>query len=181
MLAINLLPPEEKHAGEKEKIRRTMVFFVMLAVIALLADILALVPSYLFVMAEEHSLQEALRLERASALRSGLDDALRAAQRNEAALDVVRAFAAKTGKIKPLAERIFSGNPGIAITQFTVKKQGSVAANGVASTREDLLGFESALRDFNRFDSVMIPLSDIIQDKDIHFSVQAQLKSDSRL
>lgn len=181
MLTTNLLPPEEKYNARMRRIRRTGRFFTILAVGVVLLGTVLLLPSYLFSGISAAALAHSLRLEEEAATRSHLHDAAAAARANAAKVNEVRAFVGSPAGAADLLKSFLNAVPGISIEELAIKEDGSVMMAGIARTRADLLSYESGLRNSNVLESASIPLSTIIQEGDIHFTVQGTLRSGHHL
>lgn len=176
MLTTNLLPPKEKYHVRMCRIRRIIGFFTILAVGVCLLGAVLLLPSYLFSDISAAALANSLRLEEEAAARSHLHDAVAAARANAAQINEVGVFAGSSLGAADLLESFFNAVPGITIEELVIKEDGNVSMGGIARTRADLLSYESRLRNSNVLESASIPLSTVIQEGDIHFTVQGVLR-----
>ena len=136
-----------------------------------------LIPSYMMLSLQERELQRELEGEERALPALGVHDKLTASRHLEVALADARAYLNAPATISPTLDYFFREASMIAVQSLAIKKDGAITLSGYARTRADLLGFEKLLRDSGRFSDVAFPLSSIVQDHDIHFSMQTQLKS----
>ncbi len=158
------------------EVRRIIRFFTVLTVGVILLGTVLLLPSYLFSDISATTLVNSLRLEEDAAIRSNLHDTMTAVRVRGAQLAEVREFVSAPMGAADLLENLLDAVPGISIEELTVKEDGGVVMGGIARTRENLLLFEGRLRDSGVLESASIPLSNIIQEGDIHFTVQGTLR-----
>lgn len=171
---INLLPEKTK----REFIRGYYVTFTTL-IFALLALVVALgsallVPSYLLARAEAASLERYLSaLEETVGLRERAGAGRAIAELSES-IDILSSFE----KTRPTADimvaldrslppRVFL--QGVSITHFG-RNAGEVRVAGIADTRSGLLAFGDALKKNELFQNVMIPVNQLVPEKDVEFS-----------
>ena len=76
-----------------------------------------------------------------------------------------------------LIDSLFVAAGSLSLETIIVRPDGMLNISGRAATRRDLLDFEKRLRELNLFQDVLFPLTNIVQQRDIHFSVQARLKA----
>lgn len=73
-------------------------------------------------------------------------------------------------------------NDAITIERFEFTKQGDalspVSISGKAETRQALADFREALLEHDRIDTVILPISNLAQDKDINFAITVTMKQE---
>ncbi|MDZ4299801.1 MAG: hypothetical protein U1A26_02680 [Candidatus Sungbacteria bacterium] len=176
MLTANLLPEAEQHVIARDHARRIIrLFSVALSVILALGAFL-LVPSYFQLLLEERSFADATAREEEAQKKLGVRDTLVAARSAAAVITTARSFFTTTIPVSPLVEYFLRQREGVVINAFSLKKDGSLSMSGVARVRRNLLALEEEFRNSDQFQQIHIPPGDIIQDQDIHFSLEAQLK-----
>lgn len=79
-------------------------------------------------------------------------------------------------EISKLFNSIFSKGTGIIINEMIIQKKENLIINGMASTRKSLLEFEKKLRDSSHIQNLSSPLSNIIKETNINFTLQGKLK-----
>lgn len=177
MLTTNLLPLQEKKSIEREKTRRAVRYFAyLLSLIFWLGSIL-LLPAFLPAFFEEKEFLRSLFIEKNASEELRVEDSLDRARRIKTILSSLRARAATPRSISSFFEGIRrEAGESIMISTFSVKKDGAVFIAGSARTRRDLLDFEQRLRDSGRFLEISSPLSNLIREADVNFSIQGKLK-----
>lgn len=181
MLTVNLLPPKEQYHIRLGRKRRIIVFFGVLASAVFVSGTALLLPSYLFSRVHARALARNLGVEEDAASRNRAHEKASALRKSAAEVAKVRAFIAARQNAGDLLENFLRPDRGITIEAVTITKNGEVAIRGIAAARADLLAFERALRDSNVLESADIPLSSIIRESNIRFTVQGMLKADRRL
>ena len=181
MLSANLLPPNEKRAVAREEWRRVIVVIGASGLAALLIGSVLLVPSYIPLLFEikslgrEHDLeQEASRIFELDVIRQEVGDITRA-------LDVVKHAATRRPHTRQLFDAVVRDASGITIASFTVRDAVAVSVEGKAALRGDLLAFEQMLRESGLFTQIVSPLSNIIRQADINFTLTGTLKEEFAL
>lgn len=177
MLTTNLLPLAEKNEIWYEETRRIVRFFsVGISLICVLAVIL-LFPAYFFLSLEERELERSLAIEEDASRTFNIEAELQKIRIVENHIRLIRDFASAPATASVLFEKFFaSSGSGITLSSLTIKKQGDVAITGNSVTRRDLLRFEKTLRDANMFQEISFPLSNIIRETNINFTLQGKLK-----
>lgn len=182
MLTTNLLPPQEKKAIWLEETRRLILFFLGLAAAGLLMLSALLLPSYLPLVIQRRGLEESLFLEEQAARRFQVRETLVGLEEILDKTNVIKSQATAPSRASDLLEQFLaSAGPNITIAFFGVKSGGEVVLNGQAAGRRDLLQFEKTLRESSWFEDISSPLSNIIRETDINFSIRGRLKSVYRL
>lgn len=182
MLTTNLLLPQEKKAVWLEETRRLVVFFACLAVVGLIAASSLLLPSYFPVVIQRQGLEKSLLLEEQAAEHFQVKKTLMALREVLAEINILKTQAAAPANASEILEQFLTpAGGGITIVFFGIKSDGETVLNGLAATRRDLLQFEKTLRDSNKFENITSPLSNIIRETNINFSIQGKLKSMYRL
>lgn len=176
MLNANLLPSEQKQAVYIEDTRNIVRFFAFGIIGVLSAALLTLLPFYIwfaiqtkdaerFLLAKEEAFQ-GLEIEATTA---------RIAEMKDTVADV-QAFLPRAPKAFQIVE-VVSEDLGAdaTIRNLAVKNDRSISVSGFAATRNDLLDFEGRLRSSGRFQDITSPLSNIIRETDIEFSLRGTL------
>jgi len=177
MLAVNLLPQEEKKIVRVTEARRAVMLFTacLLGVVAIGAVMLlpSYFSSYFFRKELEGSLAAA---EQDAASRGAVRQILIEAKKIKNAVNEVRASLAVPGAGAEIMEKFSAPGEGVAVTSFFIRSGGDVAIEGRAGTRDQLLAFEQNLRASGLFLEVSFPLGDLVRERDIRFSARAKLK-----
>lgn len=181
MLSTNLLPEQEKKEIRLEQSRRIVIFISGFLAATLFIASLLLIPSYLPLVIERKGLEDSLQIEENASLEFGVQKKVASAGRVVSVVSSVREHASKTSRVSAiLAEFVQSSDSGIVISFLNIKKGGEFTLIGRASTRNNLLNFEKRLRESKKFEDFSSPLSNIIRETDINFSLQGKIKPISR-
>ncbi len=176
MLSINLLPRQEKQAVHAEETFRLVLFFTALAILVFAVGLVFLMPSFLSTRLAEQEFARSLALEDETARHQAVREVMAQARGAEEAIAEIRSYAASPSRASLILERFFASGGGVAIHSLVIRKQGELALTGYAATRQELLRFEEALRNSDRFHEITFPLSNITRERDIQFTVQGKLK-----
>lgn len=176
MLTTNLLPYQEKKFIEREKIRRVVRYFALLLSLIFLLGAILLLPAFLPVFFEKRELERSLLIEKNASAELGVDDSLKRVRHLKSVLSSIRLQAAK-----PLTASAFlrelrqTPESGIVISSLVIKKSGEIVLSGNARTRRDLLDLEKRLRESGLFQEISSPLSNIIRETDVSFTIQGKI------
>lgn len=182
MLTTNLLTPQEKKAVRLEEARRLVMFFAGLSAAGLAIVSSLLLPSYLPLVMQRRGLEESLFLEEQAAERFQVKKTLLSLREVLAEINVLKTQVTAPAKASEILEQFLApAEGGITIAFLGIKNDGEVMLNGLAATRKDLLQFEKTLRESNKFEDITSPLSNIIRETNINFSIRGKLKSVYRL
>ena len=175
ILTINLLPPEEKKAVEFEEARKIIRFFASAASLVLGAGVLMLLPSYMPLFFEQRTLEYTLAVEEESWERLKSGELINDAAKDKTLVRSLKESLTKPARASLLLSELLESQENIRITEFGITKEGIVRIGGFAKKRADLLEFEKILRDSGRFQEFSFPLSSIVKESDITFTMQAKL------
>lgn len=178
MLAINLLPPEEKRVVRTRELCRAVLLCTVLAVGVWTAGLALLVPSFFSSYLVRRELEDAFSAaEQEASQRGVVRETLAEAKKTKAMVAEVNNFLLRPGAGAPLLEKFFAAGKGIELSTLLIRADGTVSLEGRAATRDQLLAFEETLRATGLFLEVTFPLSDIVRERDIRFAARATLKS----
>lgn len=182
MLTANLLPPQEKKLLKREMSRRLIKFFAGGITIVLTFGSILILPSFFALYFQERELERSFLFEKEASESLGIPKTIADFRKFDVLLDSLASFAGGASRASDiLDEMIKSAGPGVAVTSLTVRKGGEVTMLGVARGRSDLLNFEKNLRDSGRFQNISSPLSNIVRENNINFTLQGTLKSAASL
>jgi hypothetical protein len=175
----NLLPEDKTRAIRREYFLRLLLIAVLVLTVVVIAQMVFLLPSYLY----EHELV-ATRSSELQALSSNLATAQeQQAQTQLSALKSGADFLLGLGKAPTVSAAMRAilavSRPGITLSGFAY---GQVDANpssatrtlqlsGIASTRESLRSYDSALAALPFVSSADLPISDYAKDSKIPFTI----------
>lgn len=178
MLSTNLLPHEEKRTLWFEETRRMVFLFLVILVFIFLVGVPLLLPSYIPIAIQQNNLRKQLAFEEAASKQLRVGETVVEVQAVRHLLASVRATASehdRAGKI--LNQFLEVSGAAVVVQSLSIKQGGAVQITGLARTRRDLLQFESSLRDGGMLQEISLPLSNIIRETDVSFSMQGKLKS----
>jgi hypothetical protein len=176
---LNLLPEQEKYFIKKEyKNRRSVVAWALLFCTLMIA-LISLLPSY--VLSTQKRDEESLKVA-SFAKSSALEES------KNLSAEILLANK-KINALKPdnyiytneIFDDILSGQVvGVKVLRFSIARKNTeridVVVGGVAEKRESLLLFQKNLKKIDRFIEVVLPVSDLVKDSDINFSIKITVK-----
>lgn len=176
MLTINLLPPVSQDLARREQWFRVVRIAASAAAGIFFLGFVFLLPSYFPIFLRHRDLSRSLALEKEAVEKLHISETVAAIRTAQRELMLLQKFIA----IPPRASDSMAAvmgvrGEGIAITSLTLKGE-SIHLAGTAATRRFLLEFEKQLRESGRFQEVIIPLSNIVRETNISFSITAKLK-----
>lgn len=181
---INLLPHPYLHELRREQLRRVFVICGLLAVVVVFVNITLLFPPLLFLRFREASIEreiaianQAPEIQRASGIEqriAAFNARLGAFERNEKATNV---------PVSQLFEPAFQARDrAIAITSLTFlpndanRDVSRLLIRGSAETRNALMRFADRLKIEHRYSSVVLPVENLLRDRDITFSLTVDVR-----
>lgn len=179
---INLIPPTAKKSIKREYIKRVLTVWLILFSVAFAILAVFLLPTFVALRGEISSLEENAA--------AGL---ARVSQYDVSATELINA----NTLAKMLLERATTSSPSEVINTLTtiagtkvpltnflfsnVATVGKITVSGVAATRQDLAVFRDAVSKDERFSTVDLPISNLIKDKDLLFTMNISFSSSTRL
>ena len=177
---VNLLPQKEIRALKRVYYVRLVTTLMFLASLALVVGGILLAPSYVVSGRAAESAERYLAaIEETTSLRekAGVSDTVRALSER---LRILDSLIAQPSGVAALDAILAERTSGIRITGIGFAKGESdavgVAIAGVASNRTTLLAFVDELRAAGTFGGVEVPVSQLAQDANIPFSINATYK-----
>jgi len=178
---INLIPPVARRNIVKEYWIRVITVWLFLAGTAGLIVLLLLLPSYVLVLIQINSLEQVVA---ATSLKSSSYDAssvtlLVANQQAQLLANTpeVTPFSLYTSSLEKLA------GTGIVLQELRFSRPastaGTIKVSGVADTRQSLADFRDAIEANAYFSTVNLPISSLIKDRDLLFSMEITLATTS--
>lgn len=173
MLNLNLLPPNEKRDFRYELHRRVVSFFgFWLFIYGVIFGVLAL-PAYFFAVFQLVEVERSRDAEIAALKASGggvIEEKINAFNQR---LRFLVKREEERQSVVPLIAGVFSEIPkGVDVSLFKLDiRRGEAILLGKAKTRDALLRFITALRADSMVGSVSSPVSNIIKEEDIDFSL----------
>lgn len=177
MLTLNLLTPQARQIIAYERYRRAALALVVSVGAALTIFAVLLLPTFFFITFYENELARQLEMERASAKRAKLDALESLAADINGLAGRILAEEQKS-RIYPVVSEVVSAIPeGLTISslRLSVDKK-NLVIDGQAETRDIFLEAIKRLRDSPSVSNVVSPLSNIIRERDITFSLNISIR-----
>ncbi len=178
---INLIPPAARRVIIREYWTRVVSVWLLLASAAGIMVLILLLPTYLLISIKADVLNQevAAASEKIASYDISATDILKANRHAQLLLNVQTPvpFYTLINDIEATA------GPAIAINDFRFLRQGmndTIQLAGQASTRQDLASFRDTLDGDERFLSVDLPISNLIKDRDILFSMTINLATSTK-
>lgn len=176
MLNTDHLPQTEKKILRLEEWRRVILLLSTLLGSILAIGLVLLAPSFLPLYFQGKDLSRGLEAEKkAFALVDTAETTDKIRYLKQSIPDLKASVSQESNAYETL-DTLSPQMEGIAISSVTVNKTGDIAIQGKAATRSDLLAFESRLRESGKLQKIFTPLSNIIRETNITFSLQGKLK-----
>jgi hypothetical protein len=177
---LNLLPQEQKNLLKKEYSNRRIVVWLGLIMCVLVISLILLAPSYFLtrmkaeqVRTELENTKRSLDAEMPPAeIVAELEAAVRHAEalkplvKQQSLYELLQIFESKPNTIRITGLSFRGGTNGKSIIEL----------KGKAVDRESLTGFGRALEGRAEFETVDLPVSNFVKEKDIEFSMIVTLK-----
>lgn len=177
MLTTNLLPIEDKKLVRLEEARRLILFFAGGFVAVFVVSSVLLSPSFLPLFFERRELERSLQLEEEAGRALGVAGTRTRLSDLRMVISSVKLFVSRTTGASQILEEFWQqSRDGVQLSNVTLKKGGEAILTGTAQKRSDLLRFEKILRDSGKFQDLSSPLSNIIRETNINFTLQGKLK-----
>lgn len=177
MLSTNLLPHTEKKMIRVQTATRAVGYFTFLLLVIMAVGFFLLLPSYFYASLARHDAERALLLEEQAYHSQQVSETIRETKKVKDGLNEVRKFLETSSAASTLLAKFFAAGDGITITSFTLDKTGELTIEGIAATRDQLLGFEKALRTSSNFLEVTFPLGDFVHKRDVKFTARMKVQS----
>ena len=177
--SLNLLPPEDQTTIGHERLRRYVVVCCGGIAVLLSMGIILLLPTYFFLYFQNRGIVELLtaRLETSKSAQAE-ETELRVTEVNETLRRLQTDYALRESALTSNMQTLFREAPaGITLLTFSYEKETSrISLRGTATTRNDLLQFISAIRNHPLFEQVESPVENILQDRDVSFTLSFSVK-----
>ena len=173
---MNLLPLERKDKIQKEKRRRfALVAGVLFPVLFLIALIL-LLPSFFLVAFEEKNFERQFASLKENAVLKEAEKIESAISELNKKIEFYKTNQKESKNLSPFFYEILKAKPSpIALSSFLFEKgadkKDKIALQGKASDRTAFISFVEALRKNPDFEEVVSPVSNLLKEKDLEFSL----------
>lgn len=188
---INLLPTSEKKAIRKEYYLRVLTMCLAMLAFVCIAAIISFLPTYLFILSRHGAFLAESRSDETQSRISRVKEMETIVRDTNKKIDLLKngALSLRVGDIflNILASKV----PGVVITGLSYDSGGvaskkgkdqtvsspSVGIQGKSSDRTALLAFKDTLAREKEFGSVDLPISSLIKDTDLSFSINITIIS----
>lgn len=142
-----------------------------------LVGVILLFPSFLPLALGRSELERIYRIETEAARGLKIEEVNARNQKLLLSIAAVSKATEESGRASSLVVGILAKqSSGVQLNNVSIRKNGDVMLSGIALTRQGLLDFEGVLRDAGIFQDISSPLSNIIREQDINFTMQGKLK-----
>lgn len=174
MLNPNLLSPQDKNNTRFEEWWRLSIFILVAAFIIFLAFTVLLAPLYFSARRAKNLFTVKIR----QAEGSGRLPGIKAIEAEVAVLNQLFKKMIQNGapdqQISFLIDRLLlDGNNRISISSISYRKGKEFSITGFAPTRRDLIAFEKKLQEDESLKDVSSPISNLVKEANINFSIRA--------
>ncbi|KKW18448.1 MAG: hypothetical protein A2131_01600 [Candidatus Sungbacteria bacterium GWC2_49_10] len=177
MLTTNLLPQEDKKTIELVKAAKLTRAAAVFICGFLVANAVLVLPTLLPLLFERKELKRELATGQEAQQKFQVSARSKELKALAATLREIRVYASQPHYPSKILDTLANhGNAAISLETITVTQTGDVLLNGKADTRKALLEFESTLRNSPYLNDITSPLSNIIRESNISFSIQGNLK-----
>jgi hypothetical protein len=172
---INLLPPSALRGLRKEYLYR-LLLASMIALLAIACmSILLIFPSYVAVSARRSVVEREQAASDASPNHAARDSVLASLSSIKKLLDRASKLENASVPTDYLTPLLLGRPAGITFSSVSYQQKSGAAATitleGIAITRDNLVGFITALRAMKNFSAVDLPVSDLADSVDIPFTI----------
>lgn len=147
-------------------------FFASLFIIIIFIVILS--PIYFSVLAEEKKVSEELKKFENSSSGTGIKSIeTETSSLNRLFKDIIRRGAADRN-VSGIIDRLVSDSDNkILFFSISYRKNKEIYITGFSPTRQDLISFEKKLREYGNLKEISSPVSNLIKEANINFSIRA--------
>jgi len=176
---VNLLSLDEKQKVHELYVARLSISSLVFLLLAIGVGIIFLLPSFFLILVEERGATERVVIAREAISRSEGSNAIEIVRSVNKKLSTLISGAEKHLALSPFFDTILSKKTkDLKITGFFYRKniedeveEASVIVRGRAPNRDSLLAFVERLREEPLFIDVYLPITDLVESKDIPFSI----------
>lgn len=178
MIALNLLPPQEKYLLAQGRLQRLLLFYGIAIMGALLIFMVLLGTIWLYVDLQYKTIANELNSVQASL--NGLDlktqgDEVTTLNAQLQKISSIQKNQNKYSELLPALANLVTD--GIRLDSLSFDPGGKVALNGYAQKREQIIAFKDSLEKSGLFVNIENPLSNLVKETDINFVFNFQVGS----
>lgn len=173
---INLIPPAAKKSITREYWKRTITVWLWLFCVAFIMLAVFLLPTYVMLLTEINNLSEEASVE-VDAVATYDKSITELKKANAEALLLLGQKSTTTPSVLITKLVAYAGN-GVTLNSFQLKSLnagGEISVSGLASSRQTLANFRDVVAADENFRSVNLPISNLIKDKDLLFTMTMEL------
>lgn len=180
---MNLLPEKNKILLKKEYFKRVFVTLGIFLIFAVLAAIAILAPAGVFIFSRKNDFEKESAASAKSADKIGSEKSITEASQINSRLKILENKWSNSDLSILIKKIIDSKSAGVKIKFLSYNNgnatEGSVIAiSGEAARRQDLFAFESGLKKEFGEDKVASPISNMIKEKDLIFTLTLKIKNE---
>lgn len=169
---INLIPPSAKKSIKREYIKRVLTVWLLLFSVSFAILAVFLLPTFVALKGEINSLKETAATGLAKVSQYDISATELITANNQAQLLLKRATTSSPSEVIAILTTLAGTNVSLTNFQFfNLVTAGKITVSGVALTRQDLAVFRDGVSGDKRFSAVDLPISNLIKDKDLLFTM----------
>lgn len=172
---INLLPKEERKAiRNMYRMRVLVVFMCFVLALEVIAVVLFSPSFYNLYVLKNQSIQ--MLEQKRSGVPRDVEELQQSISRLKEVVDILKTKG-EMSATSLMNEIEQEKNPGITVIAYSYDQQSrAVQIRGKSATRDDLTTFRKHMRDLGKYQSVELPPSTLLKEKDIDFTLRMSLK-----
>ena len=179
---INLIPPTAKKSIKREYIKRVLTVWLLLFSTGFAIIAVFLLPTFMALLGEISALEETAEAGLARVSQYDISATELTTASNQAKLLLDRATSSSPAEV--IASITNYAGTAVSLTNFqftNLATIGKLTISGIASTRQDLAIFRDAVSNDDHFSAVDLPISNLIKDKDLLFTMNISFATSTRL
>ncbi len=172
---MNFLPEENKIIIKKEYFRRISIIIGFFFFFLILTSILFLFSLFLLLRGQQESFYRQLGFSEQRLARSEAKDIIPLIKDLNDKVFLLESSQKNAVEKSAIIKNILSRKPEkITISEFLFDKN-KISIHGFSDTRDNMLGFINSLKEEKSFKKVEAPISTLLKEKNIEFSVSIEL------
>jgi Tfp pilus assembly protein PilN len=172
---MNFLPEENKIAIKKEYLRRLFMVASFFIFSSILIGIILLSSTFLLLKGQKEDLERQLSLSQQRLAKSEAKDTVNIVQELNKKISILENGQKNISEKSAIIKNIISRKPEkITISGFLFDKN-KISIQGFSDRRDNMLNFINSLKQEKSFKKVESPISNLLKEKDIEFSISIEL------
>ncbi|TSC69436.1 MAG: hypothetical protein G01um101466_33 [Parcubacteria group bacterium Gr01-1014_66] len=181
MSATNLLPPAQKKDIRIEEWRRAIRYIGVVTLCTGILGITFLLPSYFDLIFRKDDTDRMLAQQKMAIADPDISKIRKRVNVLSDQFNGLAQILTRPQHVSDLLDYFFLRlPPTVSLASVVLKKNGQMEFTGTATTRNDLLAFEEILRKSGMFQEILSPISNIIRERDIQFTLKGIPKKSSQ-